>query len=198
MFAGPLYLVVGFAQAFTRPGFDPLHNDLSVLSNGSLGWIQITNLILAGTLTLLFSIGVWRAAHGGLGGTSGPILLGVFALGLVGAGAFIADPMNGFPPGTPPGYAISPTIHGFLHFITAGVGFLCFIAACFVLSRRFFASRLRGFGWFSVATGLLFFLAFAGIASGLTSASVVLAFTFAVVLAWVWIAVVSARLHRAV
>ncbi|MGO4691217.1 DUF998 domain-containing protein [Glaciibacter sp. 2TAF33] len=44
--AGPLCLVVGFAQAFLRPGFDAAHNDLSVLANGDPGWIQVAKFVL--------------------------------------------------------------------------------------------------------------------------------------------------------
>ncbi len=194
--AGPLYLVVGFAQAFLRPGFDPAHNDLSVLANGDLGWIQITNLTATGLLTLLFAIGLRRALRGGQAGTGGPILLGLYAVGLVAAGIFVADPMNGFPPGTPPGHATSTSLHGLGHFVSGGVGFLGLIAGAFVLARRFRADGHRGLGAFSILTGICFLAAFLGIATGSTSAVVVLSFTAAVVLAWAWIAVVAATLRR--
>ncbi|MET3812063.1 DUF998 domain-containing protein [Arthrobacter sp. UYEF3] len=74
--AGPLYLIVGFAQAFTRPGFDPARNDLSVLANGDLGWIQITNLLLTGLLTFLSALGIRRVLRGGKGGIWGPAASG--------------------------------------------------------------------------------------------------------------------------
>ena len=34
--AGPLYVVVGALEMFTRPGFDPLRHDLSLMANGDL------------------------------------------------------------------------------------------------------------------------------------------------------------------
>ncbi|MFC4396505.1 DUF998 domain-containing protein [Arthrobacter sedimenti] len=177
--AGPLYLLVSYTQALLRPGFDAAHNDLSVLANGDLGWIQTTNLILTGALTL------WGSA-----------LIGIYGAGLVGAGIFSADPMNGFPQGTPPGHPASGSLHGFLHFITAGVGFAALIAGCCVLSRRFYSSGNRRLGAFSLATGVLFLAAFAGIASGSTSAVIVLGFTAAVVLAWTWLAITATHLRR--
>ncbi len=195
--AGPLYLVVGFAQAFTRKGFDPAHNDLSVLANGALGWIQIANLIITGVLTLLCAAGLRRVLRGGRGQLWGPLLIGLFAIGLIGAGLFVADPMNGFPLGTPAGHTASPTLHGFLHFVTGGIGFIGFIAGALVISRRFFATGERVLGWFSVVTGVLFLLAFVGIATGSTRALIVLGFTAAVVLAWIWLAVVSVRFRKA-
>ena len=48
LIAGPFYIVVGLIQALTRPGFDLMRHDLSLLANGDLGWIQITNLVLTG------------------------------------------------------------------------------------------------------------------------------------------------------
>ncbi len=53
-----------------------------------------------------------------------------------------------------------------LHFMVGGVGFLCLIAACFVLARRFARAGQRGLAWFSRVTGVVFLAAFAGIASG--------------------------------
>src|SRR6266702_7879279 len=101
LIAGPFYIVVGLIQALTRPGFDLLRHDLSLLANGDLGWIQVTNLVLTGLLVGAFAIGMRRALSAGLGRTWGPILLGVYGLGLIGAGFFTADPAFGFPPGTP-------------------------------------------------------------------------------------------------
>lgn len=194
--AGPLYLLVSYAQALFRPGFDAAHDDLSVLANGDLGWIQTTNLILTGTLTVLSAVGFRRVLHPGRGATWGPALIGLYGAGLIGAGIFAADPMNGFPPGTRLGHPISGSLHGFLHFITAGTGFAALIAACWVLSRRFYTSGNRRLGAFSLATGVLFLAAFAGIASGSTSAAVVLSFTAAVILAWTWLAITAAHLRQ--
>jgi hypothetical membrane protein len=196
LIAGPVYLVVGFAQAFTRDGFSPLHDDLSVLANGSLGWIQITNLMLTGALVLACAVGTRRALGVGRGSTWGPRLIGGFGAGLVLAGIFRTDPMNGFPPGTPAGRATTATLSGTLHFVTAALAFICFIAACFVLARRFSASGKRAWAAYSRITGVVFVAAFAGVATGSTSAGVVLAFTAAVVLAFVWLAAVANRLRR--
>src|SRR5262249_47004104 len=120
LIAGPFYIVVGLIQAFTRPGFDILRHDLSLLANGDLGWIQITNLVLTGLLVVAFAFGVRQALTAGRSRTWGPILLGIYGLGLIGAGFFTADPAFGFPPGTPAdAHAIS--WHGLLHFICGGV-----------------------------------------------------------------------------
>lgn len=196
--AGPLYVIVGAIEAFTRKGFDPTCHDLSLLANGKLGWIHIALLVVSGVLTIAGAIGMRRALRGGRGGPWGPRLVGLYGLGLIGAGVFVADPMNGFPPGSSAN-AGAVSWHGLMHFVCGGIGFLGLIAACFVFAHRFAAFGERGWAMFSVATGVLYFAAFFGIAAGSQQGGafltfVVLAFTVAVVLGWAWISAVSARM----
>ena len=195
LIAGPFYLVVGLIQALTRPGFDLLRHDLSLLANGNLGWIQITNLVLTGLLVGAFALGLRRALPAGPGRTWGPLLLGVYGLGLIGAGFFTADPAFGFPPGTPANaHAIS--WHGLLHIITAGIGFLALIAACFVLARRFASRRERGWAASSLATGVVFFAAFAGVATGSGLSWSVIGFWIGIVCAWAWVWALALKLLK--
>ncbi len=193
LIAGPFYIVVGLIQALTRPGFDLLHDDLSLLANGDLGWIQISNFVLTGLLVGAFAVGMRRALSSGPGRTWGPILLGVYGVGLIGAGFFTADPAFGFPPGTPANaHAIS--WHGLLHIVTAGIGFLALIATCFVLARRFASQRRRGWAVYSLATGVIFFVAFAGVATGSGQSWSVIGFWIGVVFAWAWIWALAMKL----
>ncbi|MBA2346409.1 MAG: DUF998 domain-containing protein [Rubrobacter sp.] len=199
--AGPLYVVVGAIEAFVRPGFDPTRHDLSLLANGRWGWIHILLLVLTGLLTVAGAIGMRRALRGSRGETWGPLLIGLYGAGLIGAGVFVADPMNGFPPGTSAD-ANAVSWHGILHFVCGGIGFLGLISACFVFARRFAALGERGWTIFSMATGVLYFAAFFGIASGSQQGGavltfVVLAFTAAVVLGWAWISALSFRVRDA-
>jgi uncharacterized protein DUF998 len=182
--AGPFYVVVSLAQAFTRDGFDLTRHPWSLLTNGPGGWIQIANLVLSGLMVIAAAAGMRR-----MGMKWGPLLLAGYGIGLIGAGVFTADPADGFPAGTPTGPATDVTWHGTLHFVSGGIGFLCLIAACFVLARRLLPL-------FSRITGVVFFLAFAGIASGGGNVAVNLGFTAAVILASVWLSVVSVRLYR--
>jgi hypothetical protein len=202
--AGPLYIVVGVIQILIRPGFDIRRHELSLMSNGDLGWIQIGNLVLTGLLSIACAVGMRRVVNRGRAGTWGPLLIGVYGLGLIGAGAFIADPMNGFPPGTPAGTATAISWHGLLHFVAGAIGFLALIAACLVFARRFAALGQRGWAAYSAATGVFFLAAFFGIAAGphqagvhfgfIDAVFVNLAFTIAVVLGWAWISAMAARL----
>jgi len=196
--AGPLYVLVGAIEMLTRPGFDVTRHDLSLMSNGDWGWVHSSLLILTGLLTCACAGGMRRVLRGSRGGTSLPLLLGLYGLGLIGAGFFSADPALGFPPGTPAdAHAVS--WHGLLHFVSGGIGFLGLIGACFVFARRFAAQNLQGWALYSVATGVIFFAAFAGIAVGSNSVGaittfVILAFTIAVVLGWAWVSAMAARL----
>jgi len=190
---GPLYLVVGVTQALTRRGFDITRHDLSLLSNGALGWIQISNLVVSGLLVLAAAAGMRRVLRAGRGRWWGPALVGVYGLGLIGAGIFRADPALGFPPGTPAdAHAISG--HGLLHFICGGVGFLALIVACLVFARRFAVDGQRGWAAYSVVTGLVFFAAFVGIAAGSGNSWTILGFWMGVILAWAWVAAMAVRL----
>ena len=101
--AGPVYVVVGLLQVLFRDGFDIRRHALSLMSNGALGWIQVASFIVSGLLVIAAATGMRQRLHPGRAGTWGPILLGLYGLGLIGAGIFVADPMDGFPPGTPGG-----------------------------------------------------------------------------------------------
>jgi hypothetical protein len=193
--AGPFYVAVVLGQALLRPGFDLAHDDASLLSNGGLGWIQIANFLLTGAMVIACAIGV-RRAFGGRSATWASLLLALFGLGMIGAGIFVADPMSGFPPGTPAGRPESISPHGVLHIVSAGVGFLGLAAACLVIGQRFAGERRPSWAWFSRLTGVLFLVGFAGLASGSDSAAVVLSFWAVLLLVWAWLAALSVTLYR--
>jgi hypothetical protein len=194
--AGPCYLTVGLAQALTRDGFDIRRHPLSVLSNGDLGWIQVGNFVVSGLLVLAAAIGLGRAMTAGPGRRWGPGLIAGYGVGLLAAGAFAADPFDGFPVGTPAGPAESTSWHGVMHFVAGGVGFFALIGACLVFARRFAVLGRRGWAGYSAVTGVLFLAAFVGIASGNPSAAILLAFTAAVVLGWTWLSLLHLLVLR--
>ena len=190
--AGPLYMGIGVIEILIRPGFDITRHELSLMSIGDLGWIQIASFLVTGLLVLGGAVGMRQAMRSGRGRTWGPQLVGLYGLGLIAAGIFVADPINGFPPGI----AESSTIswHALLHFVSAAIAFLGLIAACFVFARRFAALQERGWSTYSLLTGILFLGAFIGIASGAKQSALVLAFWGAVIIGWAWLSLVSVRL----
>src|SRR5690242_9979755 len=76
--AGPLYVAVSLVQAVTRPGFDLSRHAWSLLESGDLGWIQITNFVVSGLMTVAAAVGLRRA----LGRGSVPVLLGGYGAAL--------------------------------------------------------------------------------------------------------------------
>src|SRR3954468_19744678 len=81
--AGPFYVTVSLVQAFTREGFDLSRHAWSLLSNGDLGWIQITNFILPGLMVVATAVGLRRALTPGRGRVWAPLLLGAYGVSLI-------------------------------------------------------------------------------------------------------------------
>jgi hypothetical membrane protein len=190
--AGPLYILLGLLQMAIRPGFDITRHSLSLLANGDLGWIQTLNFLVTGILLVAGGVGVKRALGSGPGSLWAPRMLGLYGLGLIGASIFSADPALGFPPGTPlENNPISG--HGLMHFVVGTIGFIGFIAACFIFTRRFRVQQQSGWAWYSLITGILFLASFVGIASG-SKGPVSLVFAIAVVLGFAWISALLSRL----
>jgi hypothetical protein len=193
--AGPVYIVVSLAQALTRDGFDLARHQWSMLAIGDLGWIQIANFMVAALATVICAVGLRRALTPGRGATWAPRLVGAYGVSLIGAGIFRADPAMGFPVGTPEGPgAIS--WHGMLHFACGVVGFLCVIAACFAIGRRFAAANRTGWAVYSWLTGVLFLAAFAAVAAGAGAVWANLSFVAGVVIIWAWLSALSLHLYR--
>ncbi|MGL5824824.1 MAG: DUF998 domain-containing protein [Nocardioides sp.] len=193
--AGPAYVVVSVVQALTRDGFDLTRHQWSLLSNGSLGWIQTGNFTLTGLMLIAMAVGVRRALASGRGHIWAPRLIAAFGVSMIAAAVFEADPALGFPVGTPEG-AATISVSGMLHFTTAGVGFTCIAIACFVIGRRYAADGRRDMGRYSRATGLVFLGGFACVASGGGSTVANLIFTAAVIAVFVWTTVISRDLSR--
>ncbi|WP_329084803.1 DUF998 domain-containing protein [Streptosporangium sp. NBC_01469] len=127
---------------------------LSLLSLGDLRWIQIADFVVTGLLNIAFAAGLWRALRPGRGGTWGPLLIGAYGIGLVGAGVFRFEPSWGYPPGAPPGLLEDPGWSYALHGVAFGVVFVSLVAACFVFTRHFAARGERGWAFCCAATGV--------------------------------------------
>lgn len=152
--AGPIFILVAFAQALTRSGFVLADHPLSLLSLGNLGWIQIANFVVCGALFAASAIGIRRSLTG-RAAKWGPRLMIVFGVSLVAGGVFVADPAFSFPPGTPAGAPEQLSWHGILHAVAPALGFTALVVATFVFARRFAALRQRGWMAASIATGVI-------------------------------------------
>jgi hypothetical protein len=196
--AGPVYTAAWLTQATTRPGFSLRTDAASLLANGRLGWIQVANFLAAGAMVVAASIGIGRALRGVRGGAWARLLVALFGLGIMAAGLFKADPMDGFPAGTPAGPPRHTTWHGSLHFVVGGIGFLGLIAATVVLARVFLRAGSIGWARISIASGAAFLAAnvLGGVLGSHHEVASNLTLTAGVVGAWLWLSAVSLHFYR--
>jgi hypothetical membrane protein len=195
---GPLFVATFLIEGATRPNYDPLRHPVSSLAFGDFGWIQTANFLVAGLLMLAFAIGLRRAFRPPEGSTWGPLLVGVWAVGLLGAGLFVTDPVSGYPPGTPDrmsGYSC----HGALHDLFSLFAFVALGVACFVFGRRFAGRGEHGRAIYSVVSGIVFVVAFVLSSAGFGQAAglVDLAGLFqrvAVIVGFGWLTLISIHL----
>lgn len=184
MLAGPLYVGVSVGQGILRDGFDFGRHAWSMLANGSHGWIQSANLVLTGLMVVAFAVGLRRNGAG----TAAASLVGMFGIGMVGGGIFRADPGLGFPEGAPEG-AAEMSLHGMLHFVTGGVGFVCLAVAMFLLAGRFAPRTSR-------IVAAVFLAGFGCVAAGGGAVWATLAFTGGIILVWGWMTALAVAEYR--
>ncbi|MGH1564169.1 DUF998 domain-containing protein [Mumia sp. DW29H23] len=193
--AGPFYVTVALASAFTRDGFDPAVHQWSMLALGEHGWIQVANFVITGLMVLAFAVGLRRSLAPGRGARWAPRLVAAYGVSLLAAGAFRADAAYGFPAGTPDGPG-EVSWHGMLHLMAGSVGFTCLAVACFVMARRYGSDGRRGWAIASRTVGVLFLAGFGAVAAGTGAAAANLAFTAGVVTVFGWLAAVAVDQYR--
>jgi len=192
MVAGPFYLAVGVIQGFVREGFDFSRHALSHLANGAGGWVQTLSFLLTGAMVIAAAVGTARVLGPGSRGIGR--FLAAYGAGILVAGVFRADPVDGFPPGTPEGMPTTISTPGLVHFIAAALGFLSLAIACFVATRTMARRGERGLARLSLVTGIVVVLGFFG-GPALGSKGIV-GIWIAVVAGWAWLAILSRHLYR--
>ena len=188
--AGPFYLAVGLAQAFLRDGFVFARHPLSVLTNGPGGWVQTANFVLTGLMVVAAAVGFGRV----LGPKSRAVtwFLGGYGVSMLVASMFRADPVDGFPPGTPLGPPTSISTTGLIHFTAGSLGFTFLAVSCFFAARTMRRRNASSLALLSLLSGLAVVLGFFG---GIFLPMGVVGIWFAVVVGWAWLAVMSLRLN---
>lgn len=191
MLVGPLYIAVGLAQALTRDGFDFARHPLSVLANGPGGWIQTLNFLVCGAMVVAAGIGIGRA----LQSRASAWLLSAFGASMMLAAIFRADPMDGFPVGTPLGPPTTMSAFGAAHFAAGAIGFLALAIGCLAVARALSKRGERGMALLSACSGIAVILGFMAPAI-VPATGPVAGIWFSVVVGWAWLALTSARLRR--
>ncbi|MGW5450525.1 DUF998 domain-containing protein [Nocardia sp. NPDC003979] len=141
---GPAVFVLGYLiNGALQAGYASSHDTISALSLAPHGWIQNSNFVVYGILTVLFAEGLRRTASLR---TAGYLALLVAAAGLIVIGFFPTDPVLGFPESAP----TVVTATGGIHNLGALVVFTAFpVAALTTVTRR---SHL--WSVFSIATAV--------------------------------------------
>lgn len=190
--AGPVYLAVGLVQAFVRDGFDLMRHPLSLLANGPGGWLQTANFVLGGLMVLAAAVGFARVL--GPNARAASWFLGAFGASMIVAAVFPADPVDGFPVGTPEGYPTSISTPGMVHFVAGAVGFVSLAVSCFFAALAMSRQSERSLARLSFLSGLGVVVGFFG--GFAFSGAGTLGIWFAVLVGWAWLAVTSLHLYR--
>jgi len=159
--AGLFFTLSWIIQETFRPLYNPMMIPISSLAIGPTGWIQTITFFITGALIILFGYGLFKLRKTEEEGISkwGIVLIIVCGIGLIGAGCFTTDPMNGYPAGTPL-LNENPSFDGNMHQLFSSLLFFGLPLACFVLGDYF--ARKRDLKWliYSFITGILFLIAF--------------------------------------
>ena len=199
--AGPLFTVAWVVEGATRAHYHPLRHPVSSLELGDLGWTQRASFLVAGGLTLAFAVGLRRALRPLGGSTWGPLLVGAHAIGLLGAGIFVTDPVSGYPPGTPGHLQAYGSAHAALHDLFSVGTFVGLPLASLVFARRFAGWGQRGWALYSAATGLVFVAGFVLTSVAFNQVEPLVRFggllqRATVTLGWTWLTLLAVHLLR--
>ncbi|MEV1294539.1 DUF998 domain-containing protein [Pseudonocardia sp. NPDC049635] len=186
-----IWTVVSLAQAATRDGFDLTRHPLSVLATGDLGWLQITNFVVGGVLTVLGAAGLRRALP-----EARVIyrLVAVDGVARIVAGLLVMDPAPGFPPGTPEQVALTMSPSAVGHLLAGTVSFVALTVVCVLFGRRFSRAGQQGPAIASRAAATAVVLGNAWGIAGAPAGPVAVA--VGVITGMLWLGAVTAALAR--
>jgi hypothetical protein len=192
--AGGLFIGLNTIQILTRPGFDLRRLAISVLALGDFGWVQVSNFVLSGLLTIAFAVGVRQTLRGGRAGTFGPILIAANGLALIIGGAFTTDAGLGFPPGAPDTIPDPLSWHAQVHSFSFFLAVISIVLASLVLARRFIG--VRQWGWLAYC-GITAVAMPALVVFGMTNLNIVgVAFFAMAIVMSSWNAVIALHLRK--
>lgn len=192
--AGPFYLALGVIQGLLREGFDFSRHALSVLANGPGGWVQTANFALSGLMVIAAATGFRRVLAPQ--GRALSLCLGGFGVSMLVAAVFPADPVDGFPVGTPLGFPTSISTPGLVHFAAGALGFTLLgvsgLVAAWVMSRR----NERALAGISLVSSLAVLLGFFGGFALAGNSAGILGIWFSVIVGWAWLAFMALHFYR--
>jgi uncharacterized protein DUF998 len=161
-----VFTTVYLIEGATRLGYDPLRHQVSLLSLGDRGWVQILNFLVTGALLLVFAIGLRGWLWGGPGGHVAPGAVAIAGLGLLLAGLFPTQPLFGYPPGTPQGMARDITPGSVVHVLGAILFFFGLIVAAVAFAVRSWREGSTGWAIASAGAAVVIFVCFGASGGG--------------------------------
>lgn len=163
--AGPLFVGTATTQGAVRRDYNQQRHPVSSLALGPGGRVQAANFVVTGGLYCGLALGLAHVpAPVGLTPT-GRALLGAAAVGLIGAGLFLTDPVSGYPPGTAD-TPVERTRAGALHDAVSLPTFLAIPAAALIQARAASSAGQPGWATASAGCGLLMLGSFAAATVG--------------------------------
>jgi hypothetical protein len=200
--SGPFFVITFLIEGLTRLNYNWLRHPVSSLALGDFGWVQVANFIITGLLTLTYAVGLWRALRTPGGSTWGPLLVGLFAIGLLGAGIFLTDPVSGYPPGTPDLHLVYSSNSARLHDLFGIPVFIGLPLACFVFCRWFARLGERGWAIYSVVSGFTMLASFILASMGFAQAEGLADFgglfqRISIIIGFGWLTLLAIHLLRA-
>ena len=194
--AGPLFVLVFLIEGALREGYDPMRQPVSALALGPRGWVQRANFIVTGGLMLVCAYGLSSVFHGDGSSFWAPVLIALFAIGLIGAGIFVTDVAEirssiSEPP--------KRELHGIFHDLFSLLVFVSLFAATLVFHHLFAAFGANGWAAYSAMSGILLAIGFILFARGFArpgelSSIAGLLQRLTIAIGWLWIAIVAAYL----
>ena len=151
--AGPLFVLVSFAQIPFRDGFDMTRHAFSFLLLGPGGWVQTINYLVVGLLYVAAGIGL-RPRLTGRAGRAAQILATTLGAGLIVGGLFPPPPSFGYPAGAPAGVPAEMSTTAVLHAAGFVIGMLSFTILQFVLAGWLWRRHQRRWAVVALVTGV--------------------------------------------
>ncbi|MEV0273653.1 DUF998 domain-containing protein [Hamadaea sp. NPDC050747] len=196
LIAGPLFVLAFVVEGAFRDGYDPMRHPVSSLALGPGGWQQVMNFLVCGVLTILFAIGLRRSLRPGPGALAGPLLVGVWGLGLLGAGLFATDPVGGYPT-----TATGDSWHGTLHDLLSVAAFAGLAVAMLFFGYAFARRQSPVRAIYSVLSGMTLLVLFvlSGLGFGENPSLMETAGLWqrlSIAVGWLWVFLLAVRQRR--
>ena len=146
-----LFVLVFTIAGFLRPGYSPIRQPVSDLGVGPNAWIQNANFFVFGLLLIAFAIAFYQGMRSVI--SRGWLMACLVLLILSGAGMWGSAYFTVPDPNDPPQLQ---ALQGMLHMLSFLAIFVSSIIALLIIGwqlRR--DARWRGYGWYSMITGLV-------------------------------------------